>query len=344
MTISSGGYPGTFTAPPSRWATMQQGLGLRYWVGSAASLLATPLQAGTRQLSLAPGDFGGHGVVDTSTGETVQLPVVASGTRYFLIVARRTWGATNATTIEVIDAGTAVATLPTRNTQPGVVDDQPLWLVPMTAGLSVPGTPIDLRLIGGYGKGAFQANSDLVRQYATFEGLELVIGTTRWRRGSGGSGSAEWVASGLGPSDKRALPVLTGPQVIGAPAAGSWLWTTSTPATMRTRAVRDGNRVDVWLQMRLATGGTAIIPSTAGNFPDEVIGRVAASIRPSTETPFAFLYRGGTGATNTAIVGGTGELRPDGSVVLVGAAGSYRLNPEGSLYSLKAHISFLQES
>jgi hypothetical protein len=343
VTISSAGYPGTFTAPPSRWAMMQQGLGVRYWVRSAASLLATPLQAGTRQLSLAPGDFGGHGVVDSSTGETVQLPVVATGTRYFLIVARRTWGAANATTIEVIDAGTTITALPARNANPGTIDDQPLWLVPMSAGSSVPGTPIDLRLIGT-DKGVFQANSDLVRQYANFEGIEIVIGTTRWRRGSGSSGSAEWVGYGLGPNDKQVLPVLTGAQVIGAPAAGSWTWTATTPTTLRTRAVRQGNRVDVWLQMRLALGGTAIIPTQAGNFPDEAIGKLAASIRPATETPFAFLYRGGTGATNTAIVGGTGEVRPSGDVVLMSGSGLYRLNPEGSLYSLKAHFSFLQES
>jgi hypothetical protein len=337
MAITSWGYPGSLTVDPVKWAKLQQALGVRYMVTSAAALLATPVQAGSRQVQLAAGGFGGHGVYDESTGELVQLPTVASGTRYFMLVARRTWGVTKTTTIEVIDAGTSPATLPARNTERGVIDDQPLWLVPLAAGASVPGTPIDLRLIGT-DRGVFHANSDLVRQYATWEGVEIIIGSERWRRGASAGSVGAWYSERLAPGDKWILPVVSGNGVI-VPATN---WSATNPTSLINRAYRDGNHVGLWLQLRLASG-QKIEATNPGNFPDTVIGTVTAPFRPPVDTPFAFLYRGGFTA-GSALVGGVGDLKTTGEVALISNSGDYTLFGDATLYSVRAHISFLQAS
>src|SRR5690606_19607196 len=107
MAITSYGYAGT-VAPNEVWARMQYGLGRRYWVYDGNDCIVSPSTTTVRGVSVAPGWLGGWGILDHITSaETVQLPTVPSGTSYFLIVARRSWGTNQATTIEYIDAGTS---------------------------------------------------------------------------------------------------------------------------------------------------------------------------------------------------------------------------------------------
>lgn len=190
MTINSWGYEGSIM-PNVDWALMQYALGHQYFVLDDASVKVTPAGDGTREVDISPGFFGGQGILDQNDASVrLQLPTVASGTNYFMIVARRTWGATQATTFDFIDAGTG-ATLPVRNVSPGTLDDQPLALVPVVAGNTVPGNPIDLRAIGHSKGGPYFANSNLVLAYLDRVGTVVQIGNETWTRGL-----ASWASAG----------------------------------------------------------------------------------------------------------------------------------------------------
>lgn len=179
--IDSFGYEGTIAANDV-WARVQSIIGARYTVAGATAAQVTAVSAGTREVKIAAGSLGGHGILDEITADiTLQLPVVASGTEWFLIIAKRTWGLTQATSIDYVPAGTAPV-IPTRVTDPGVEDDQPLALVSLTAGSSVPGTPIDLRVVGSDRSGGLIAFDELALSYFNEPGSVVQIGNSLWTR------------------------------------------------------------------------------------------------------------------------------------------------------------------
>lgn len=281
----SWGYPGNLTADSGKWSWGQIGLGHYRWVRNAASLLATPVQAGTRQVSLAPGRFGGAGVQDVlSAPHVVTLPAVSTGTQWFLIVARRTFGATKQTTFEVIP-GPVQASQPTSAPafveSRGSVEDQPLWLVPLSAGQTVPGPPVDLRLIGTGAMGVYQANSELVLTITGWEGMEVVIGTDRWRRGSNAAGSSVWDKVSQGSDVELSS--------YGSSAAG---WTGGGLSSRVLHNPATG-RAEIDLQVRRV--GAAIVPGLGGNIGDENVFQAnVAPLMPNRDVPVFGQYAGGT--------------------------------------------------
>lgn len=341
LAIQSWGYAGTI-APGSVWANMQKGLGRRYWVESGASVRCTPVVGGTRQIQLTSGYFGGWGVLDYNDATaTIQLPIVGSGTRFYLIVARRTWGATNATTFVAIDGGTSSATLPARNTTPGTLDDQPLWLVPLTAGNDTPGTPIDVRAVGA-GDGPFRSGSDLARQYMDFEGVQLAIGTNLWTREPDGAGNPQWVKD-PGVTDRVNLPVAT-QNAVWTSEAG-WSGT-----DQRIRAVRQGNLVDLRIELK-RTGARVLVDANGGIVGGDIkIGTVNTVFCPSEITPFTYTYLGGAAETTFASWGGHATIYPATgpnaqAIILNSASPNQAVNvSSGSTWAFRAHLTFLQET
>lgn len=192
MTIQSAGYNGDVTS--LIWPTMQ--LSPNYYIRSVSDVTCTAVTGGTRQVTIGTGSLGGGNVLDTITAaETLTLPTVSSGTNYFMVVMRRNWS-TPGSSLQVISGGTSNSTLPARTTGPGVVDDQPLWLVPLTAGQTVPGTPIPIGVYGT-GDGERYIRNALALQYLTVLGTGVWLGDTHWRYriNAAGTGS-EWKSSG----------------------------------------------------------------------------------------------------------------------------------------------------
>lgn len=317
MAIDSYGYPlGIMTG--ADWARAQWGLGRRYWVYDAASVRVTPVTGGTRQVSVAVGYFGGWGIRDyNDAAATVTLPTVASGTRYFMIVARRSWtGTGGATTFTYVDAGTTGAsTLPTRNTNPGTLDDQPLAMVPLTAGQTVPGTPIDLRLVGTE-VGGQHAMSQLVLQYANHVGISVRIGEAVWTRRlrADGLGSAWNVDEG-----RQALVPIT-PASRGAVISYPSGWGHgSTGITPGTYGLRDGNVCHVFIQSR----AYSTFPfDRYGGMGDLVIGNVSSQWRPPHYVPARGTFWGGLlGDADSYYTNGCDfTLTPGGDVQIRGGA------------------------
>lgn len=331
MAIQSWGYPSTISPGPV-WANLQLGLGRRYMVAAQTDLAVTAVAGGTRQISISGGYASGWGVLDFFDAPYVlALPVVTSGTKWFMVVLRRTHGTTNATTVVAIDAGTSGALLPTRNTNRGVLDDQPIAMVPLTAGDTVPGTPIDLRVMGA-DTGEIAAKSDLVLQYMQGIGVRIRINGILWTRvanPSGGSGQV-WL--------KEAPPSLANGSSVFVPQAG---WN-----NVFSEAVLDRYQVQIDLDVRRYSA--RIWSDADGTLPEVWFGNVPDPYRPvSRELAFAFKYFGGSGATTFSAARGLGTLKINGDLFINQLSGGIPLNQRvaaDTQPSIRAHITFIRRT
>lgn len=178
MAITSVGYDGIVNE--IQWAEMIKKVGCaEYGVVGVGDLKVTPLPGVDRAVSIAAGKAWGHGVYDTNDASaTVVLDTVASGFRWDLIVIRRNWtGAGGVSTITKVN-GTAAMELPAGRTKgPGVIDEQPLALVQITAGQSTPTAFIDLRVWAG--------NGGMVMWHSLALGYIDTIGTHVFDSGNG---------------------------------------------------------------------------------------------------------------------------------------------------------------
>lgn len=177
MTITSKGYDGTVSE--TDFARMARNLGAAYAVEGAGDWRVTAVAGQDRTVAIAAGAGYGHGVRNVSdTVQTLQLAVAAAGSRWDLVAARRDWQPPGGATTFVKIEGTGARLLPTgRNVGPGVLDDQPLALVQITAGQSLPTAIVDLRT---WPSKVTRAADQLALVDARL-GDEVVIGGKRWR-------------------------------------------------------------------------------------------------------------------------------------------------------------------
>lgn len=285
MTIVSVGYPRTVGENLPYVNIMSLIAGHQYFVWDAATAKITPVAAGTRQVQMSTGDVGGQGVHDKITAaEVLTLGAPSSGTKWWMVGLLRTWGADSAsssTVLTAIDAGTVTpTTLPARPSNRGVSDFQPLALVPVTFGQTIPGTPIDLRAIG-HARGYYVATSELVLQYMNYVGYQIRIGTTTWRRLFNPAGSAVW------DKDPGAFGRVTSPEKFGPDVlVTSPGWVATTPSGTTSRLIVLGNTVQYDVQVR-RNGGTLSAADSSGNFVDSPIATMQGP-RPEFRVPVMF--------------------------------------------------------
>lgn len=338
MAITSYGYAGTIL-PNAPWALMQKVLGQEYFVEDANAAKVTAVTTGTREVQVGAGYIGGHGVLDyNSAPVTIQLPnPTGSTTQWFMIMARRTWGTSQSTFFGYINAGTG-ATLPARSTNPGTQDDQPLALVAITPGQSVPTAVRDLRAVGFSKGGPYMASDDLVRSYMTRVGTVLRIGSATWTRTS-----TDWERA-PGPTERIALPTASGSGLI-TPASG---WSILAP--MICTGTRNGNTTDLFIELRRSATTKITVP-TDGTFSDIPLGQLVDPTRfaPNNILPFAFEYFGGAAADNYGSFMGLGVLRPTGALEMVAGTAGQHIQPQPSSttliatrVSVRLHLSFLR--
>jgi hypothetical protein len=304
------GYPGTIEPGPT-WGISQMGMGRRYWAKSPSDCKVTPKTDGTRQVNVSAGWIGGWGVADHNAGTVaVTLPSVASGTRWFPIYARRNWnnGSVGTTFVAGTIGLTSADTLPDRNTDGdgsgggSGLDDQPLALVPLTAGATVPGTPIDLRVFSSGEAGVMVATSELVLQYMDQIGDQIRIGNVTWTRLINSTGAPIWDRD---PEIVQSGPNLGNPLKING--AAGW----STVSVLTCRGSRSGNKMELLFQARRG-GATLNFPNGgAGSDPIMTVGNT--DWRPPYAVRFPFSYVAATGAT----YGGFAVYTTDGEVQIV---------------------------
>lgn len=198
MAINSVGYDGTVTE--SQWSILSPYQGAPYAISGANDLAVTANASATLAVNIAVGSAYGYGVLDTNTAQiTLALGTIASGTRWDLIAMRRNWN-TNTSAVVAIP-GTATKVVPSRNTTPGTLDDQPLALVQVTAGQTVPTAVVDLRVFPG----KTFTTTDLMglpSDVAT-RGAQAYVGATHYRRDYDITQNLAWL------SDAAIIPVGT---------------------------------------------------------------------------------------------------------------------------------------
>lgn len=165
-------------------------------VAGAADCAVTVTGAG---VTVAAGTAYGWGVIDAVTGTTaLTFQAPSSGFRYDAVVIRRDWGL-NSTSLAVVQGG-SVRAVPALRVQPGVLAEQALALVQVTAG-SPPVLSDDLRVS--------YAPTGLARSVA---GMTGPIGSRYILEGSGrryavmaGGPAPEWEPAG---QQMPAVPVI----------------------------------------------------------------------------------------------------------------------------------------
>jgi len=135
VAIVSSGYAGPIFDPD--WAAQANDL-----LGNGSRIVSgfrgTPVAAGTRQTSVSAGVAYGCGVRDVMPGATVvQHPTVTSGSRWDAVALRRDWG-TRTTALAVVPGGPSEVLPGSLRNEPGVLHDEPILLVQVTAGQTVP--------------------------------------------------------------------------------------------------------------------------------------------------------------------------------------------------------------
>lgn len=184
MAITSIGYDGTIDEV--RWAKLQASTASIYGVATPTSWQVSAVAGADRTVSIARGTGWGHHVVDESdTNYTLQGGTVSTGSRWDMVVLRRDWGPIGGGTssFRLIRGGTRAA-LPSRENNPGVLDEQPIALVEFRAGQTQPATIIDLRCWAA--NGGAEVAHDLALSYLGAPGaaIKTPTGIHRYTKGA----------------------------------------------------------------------------------------------------------------------------------------------------------------
>lgn len=195
MAIISVGYDGAVTE--SQWADMIKKVGsAEYGVVGLNDLKVTSVSAADRTVSISAGKAWGHGVFDENTTTAqVQLDSVSSGSRWDLVAVRRDWTGVGGVTTLVKVNGTSAKEIPAARTKgAGVIDDQPLALVQITAGQSQPTAVVDLRCWSG--NGGVIASNELALTYLDALASQVFINVNgkQYNRIIGVDGNPVWTA------------------------------------------------------------------------------------------------------------------------------------------------------
>ena len=174
MTIYSLGYDAS--VGEQEWALLAPFLGHRTPIVAGATDFEVVATSG-HQVRVRGGYAAGWGIRDYSDADTaLTVPVAPTGVRHDLVVIRRDWSGTSTselgtnvggkTSIAIVTGGSAAAR-PTITQQPGLVTQQPLALIRVTAGASTVTVVEDYRATAG--------EPYFVR--STAAGLDLPIGS-----------------------------------------------------------------------------------------------------------------------------------------------------------------------
>ena len=199
MAITSYGYPGTVNARAlSLWLPMVAAA--QYSVGGPGDLRVVARAGADRGITIKAGTISGDGIMDVVDADitNLALPAVAGAStvsQWFMVVARRTWGSTNATTF-AIKNGTSARQLPARANEKGVQTEQPIALCRVVGGSATITEFVDLRVWGRNG-GLF-AFDDLARDYLTEVGTSINVGAFRWESYLDNDLNVKWRKSSMG--------------------------------------------------------------------------------------------------------------------------------------------------
>lgn len=164
------------------WAQSAASRGELFGVIGKDDFTLTPNLSTPYAVNISGGKAFGHGIWDEVTGSSrVDSAAPAAGaTRWDLIAIRRDWQPTGGGPSSLVSVkGTTSAAIPTtRENRPGIIADQPLWLVQWVGGQNMPKAVIDLRCFPG--PGGMEIQNELARTYLEYPGAMLKYRNSLW--------------------------------------------------------------------------------------------------------------------------------------------------------------------
>lgn len=223
-------------------------------------------------VNVAAGKAFGHGIWDEVTGTTVLTTTApASGAlRWDLIALRRDWQPTGGgpSSLVVVRGTTSMVIPAAMEKRPGIVADQPLWLVQWQGGQTSPRQIIDLRC--WVGPGGVEIAHVLAQSYLNYPGAAVKLGdkTSYYQLGannvwSWGTADTGWVDMTLGST----------PGVAGVRAAGVFQKVLNAPCQSR---IVNG-MIQVRGELNYVNTGTPAYEPGEGS----VVAVLPASMRPA---------------------------------------------------------------
>lgn len=189
------------------WAQSAQSRGALFGVVGANDFAISAHPSTPYTLNVTAGKAWGHGIWDEVTGTTAVTTTAPANnvTRWDVLVLRRDWQPTGGgpSSFRLV-TGTATQGIPTtRENRPGIVADQPLWLVQWRGGQTQPQAMIDLRCWAG--PGGIEIAHLLARTYLEYPGAAVKLGNTthRFEKKANnvwgwGTGDTDWTDLTLG--------------------------------------------------------------------------------------------------------------------------------------------------
>lgn len=307
MTITSKFYTGAVNN--IQWAEGLRAASYRYVVSDDAGTgtgFKVAINAGiTRGFTIAAGVASGGGITDindaTLTGAPYAVPFNAAD-RWWLIGLRRVWGATKATSVDWISAGTTKV-MPVRPMVPGIEDFQPLALAFVPAGGGAITILADLRALGG-NSGHLTIFDPLAKDYLNQVGTRLLEvrstangGTLIHDRTVNSAGAVVWESRPRGGAYACRLTRTTAQSISDSVATTvSWTSTVYDYGDMHDPAVNSGNRIF------FPVAGVYHI-GAAAQFASAVYERSEILIRLNGTTTIAFRRWQGNAFTVSQLIG-----------------------------------------
>lgn len=188
-----------YDGPTTEKQRAETWMGPQYGVRGAGDWAVTAVSGSDRTVSIAAGSGFGHGLADTTTtNDTIQLDTIASDSRWDMIAVRRNWQPVNGGPTSFVKInGSSVEALPAVGTadtawnrRPGIMDDQPLALVRVTAGQTQPSAIIDLRCWSG--NNGFLIVHKRSLDYLAVPGTRALLGGVEYRYVPDSTGAFGW--------------------------------------------------------------------------------------------------------------------------------------------------------
>jgi hypothetical protein len=304
----------------------------RFWCEDQNAVKVSRVVGGTRQIKIAPGRFGAWGISNYNDSEvTLQLPNPSSGTQWHLAYAEHVWAdGASATTFKTEPCGTTATKPGAYEVTPGDTVWQPLAYVPITAGDSDPGLPVDLR-VQGTAAGSAAITSEMALPYYEFLGEELWLGKTRYSRILNAAGTAqEWLID-KGPYGRNAIN----------PAPSSWgtSYTGWTTTALNSRMIRDGNSVE--LDLRITRVGASLSVGPDGHIADVKMIKLNQEWWPSHVT-----YSGGCSyiGPDNRNYAGLCNINEEGDVSFIAGTGTKAIAQKSiGAWSVSATFRYTQQ-
>ncbi|WP_163540842.1 hypothetical protein [Occultella kanbiaonis] len=292
--------------------------GARYTVGSRFDLRPTVKPGADRTITIAAGTATGYAIEDTLTETDVPFGTPSSGTRYDMLVLRRTWA--DGPSAPVVITGGSSPLVPSRMTGPGEVDDQPIVLVANGAGTSGFSIVADLRVLAGDG-GLTAVHERALDYLGELAGTSVSIQGKQWDL---------VVSPTLAPSWRELDVTRVMANTIRSSFASVTYDSSWTASSMQ--VIRDGGQV--FSQGRIQYNGSGGIPAGVHNGVAVLPGPVdGISFRPTAPRVIT---------VNSYVVSGTTTTYFPDSVLQIGTNGVMHLSNRhgGPITGVTADFSF----